>query len=74
MEAESQFKKISLWGDGQITDDFFDGHGRGEDFLVEGHWMRRTLGGTADKADRADRAGVWSDNVTGGNKRQRTDQ
>jgi hypothetical protein len=36
---------VVLWGDSQISDDFFDGHGRGENFVIEGIFMKRIDGG-----------------------------
>ena len=43
--SNAQFKKVVLWGDSQISDDFFDGHGRGESFVIEGIFMKRIDGG-----------------------------
>ncbi len=46
--AGTQFRKLHVWGMGQLTDDFFDGHGRHFEFEVKGVWMRKTVGGVTN--------------------------
>lgn len=40
-KATDQFAKVKVWGMAQLTDDFYDGHDRGDNFIIEGIWMSR---------------------------------
>jgi hypothetical protein len=39
-ECGHQLKRIEVWGNAQICDEFLDGHGRIDKFVVEGAWMK----------------------------------
>lgn len=44
-ECGHQLKRIEVWGNAQIGDEFLDGHGRIGKFVVEGAWMKDGRGG-----------------------------